>query len=691
MRLATYIDLKKAGPVSASALVKLDNEGLRCLAMLSSPEQQLSNVSQLLRGELLESVQWLLKDTVYNDWLSGRGRQPESQLLWIHGRRGQGKSTLAAFVTQSLQQEPHVPAQRPAIFVAYYFHEQKVSRWPEIAEVLRTLIHRLILQLPDLIRHLLDVSREPDVGNGLFSNPDKLWEVMQAIIRDPRVQVAYFIVDTSGNCDEMLMDLRRNLVSSPVSSKAKWLLFSRDSPVAETEFSTAFKIDLNDKCFDYVNKRDGLATGPNKLSEGLQHSVYEPALLKMLQTAEGDIKEALKSILAVMAVACGPVSYPVLEILSDSVKKVASDRGMLELEQRLTKIWGSVIEVRDNKIYPVNDSLKTFLASDDASKRLGYGSLQVQHRKVSERCLDYIAEAVASNKFDLLEYPVRYCMEHGRQSSQTEGDLIDLIKKHELFFTTDSASLRRCFALYWRLKHGPGEIQPENFTILHIAAESGYDQLVGALLAPRAAARLGRPTLHRGAIDRFLQRKKSPAFTIPVDATDSLGRTPLHLAARHGDCKVAGRLIEAGANVLAQTESDRLSILEVAVKSRHRAMVQLLLSHGAEFDPDKLLPVAPTDIKQVLIEQIQLTRKPRPDSNDVDNKFWGTITDVPPDSRDYRMKPVTVDQILADDVKLDEFMLGDWSIKPERNRSVWWIHLPENNVGRGSIQSLPCS
>ncbi|KAK4115960.1 hypothetical protein N656DRAFT_409994 [Canariomyces notabilis] len=319
-------DLKKAGPVSASALVKLDNEGLRCLAMLSIPEQQLFNVSQLLKGELLESVQWLLKDTVYNDWLSGRGGQPESQLLWIHGRRGQGKSTLAAFVTQSLQQEPHGPAQQPAIFVAYYFHEQKVSRWPEMAEVLRTLIHRLILQLPDLIGHLLDVFKEPDVGSGLFSNPDKLWKVIQAIISDHRVQVAYFIVDTSGNCDELLIDLQRNLESLPVSPKAKWLLFSRDSPVAEAAFSTAFKIDLNAKGFDYANKRDAGATGPNKLSEVLQYSIYEPALSKMFQTAEDDIKKALKSILAVMAVACGPVSFHVLEILSDSVKKVANDR-----------------------------------------------------------------------------------------------------------------------------------------------------------------------------------------------------------------------------------------------------------------------------------------------------------------------------------------------------------------------------
>ncbi|KAK4115959.1 hypothetical protein N656DRAFT_410271 [Canariomyces notabilis] len=192
-------------------------------------------------------------------------------------------------------------------------------------------------------------------------------------------------------------------------------------------------------------------------------------------------------------------------------------------------------------------------------------------------------------------------------------------------------------------------------------------------------------TMARFKLQRAVRRT---LVRIHVDATDGLGRTPLHLAARHGDCEVARRLLAAGANVLAQTVSDQLSILEVAVKARHRTMVQLLLSHGAEFDPDKLLPMAPTDIQQVLIEHIQLTRKPRSDSKDVDNKFWGRIADVSPDSRDYCMKPVTVDQILAPEIKLDELMLGDGpirsraaSIRSEWNgRSVRWIHLPENNM-----------
>merc|ERR1712159_365019 len=59
-----------------------------------------------------------------------------------------------------------------------------------------------------------------------------------------------------------------------------------------------------------------------------------------------------------------------------------------------------------------------------------------------------------------------------------------------------------------------------------------------------------------------------------------LKRTPLLEACMAGQLRVAGRLIEGGADINVQTELGRTPIMEAARKG-HTDVVQLLLDHGA--------------------------------------------------------------------------------------------------------------
>ncbi|KAH8901669.1 ankyrin, partial [Thozetella sp. PMI_491] len=66
-----------------------------------------------------------------------------------------------------------------------------------------------------------------------------------------------------------------------------------------------------------------------------------------------------------------------------------------------------------------------------------------------------------------------------------------------------------------------------------------------------------------------------------VNATDSSGNAPLHLAARYGHCDVAQVLLGKGANMRLQT-GDNKSLLEIAIVNERKVMVQLLLEKGAD-------------------------------------------------------------------------------------------------------------
>ncbi|KAL3477276.1 hypothetical protein BJX99DRAFT_226325 [Aspergillus californicus] len=109
-------------------------------------------------------------------------------------------------------------------------------------------------------------------------------------------------------------------------------------------------------------------------------------------------------------------------------------------------------------------------------------------------------------------------------------------------------------------------------------------------------------------------------------------------------------------------------------------MIQLLLEKGVDFNEMDIHRTAHADIKQLLLEHVQLTRVPKPENSAVDCRFWGTITDIGHDHA-YYSKPVSVDTILTPDTSFEELM-ADHGSNPirENERLIRWIHLPENNM-----------
>jgi ankyrin repeat protein len=78
---------------------------------------------------------------------------------------------------------------------------------------------------------------------------------------------------------------------------------------------------------------------------------------------------------------------------------------------------------------------------------------------------------------------------------------------------------------------------------------------------------------------RDILQRHSDGSTL-AKSTDTWHRTPLHVAAQHGDVDLAQVLVTFGADVNAQ-DSELSSVLDMAIERKHRNFVAFLLDHGA--------------------------------------------------------------------------------------------------------------
>jgi hypothetical protein len=439
------------GVVNASERVReVINKREECVKdlRLTDPRHDKKRIEDTKGGLLADSYTWVFQNADFQQWRSGHHKQ--SELLWIKGDPGKGKTMLLCGIINELED-----SMAQTSLLSYFFCQATDSRINNATAVLRGLLYVLVSQQPSLISH---VQKKYDyAGKTLFEDANNwvaLCEIFMDVLQDPSLNSPYLIIDALDECTEGLIKLLDFLVqTSSAISRVKWIVSSRNWPHIEERLELVghkLSLELNaesisiavrtfiqhrvdylairkqydtktrDAVFSYLslNSNDTFLWAA-LVCQNLEKiprwrvlaklKAFPPGLdslyKRMLQHISTlDDASLCICILASIAAVYRPITLPELTSLIDGLEDLADD---LESLRELIGLCGSFLTIRDGILYFIHQSVKDFLLTEVSDIIFPSGKCNT-HYTLYSRSLLAISKTLRQDMYDLhaLGYPI---------------------------------------------------------------------------------------------------------------------------------------------------------------------------------------------------------------------------------------------------------------------------------------------
>ncbi|PHH50467.1 Vegetative incompatibility protein HET-E-1 [Ceratocystis fimbriata CBS 114723] len=416
--------------------IYIDKEDKQCLSDLCATDPSTDKVQiQSTKGGLLkESYKWILSHSNFKQFRNGS----ESQILWIKGDPGKGKTMLLCGIIDELVLEKSVT-------LSYFFCQATNNRLNTATCVLRGLIYHLARCNPQLIKH---VRSKYDYKKELFKNETPwvdLCEILTAMVNDPSLGNVILIVD---GLDECSVDRPNLLEFITKPSPAKWIVSSRnwldiedvlddaeqkvkihleinqDSVSAAVDSFIELKVDQltrTKKCDDKkkaaileylkansngtflwvalvchelssskVRKRHILDT-MKSFPPGLD-ALYQRMLMNISEFKDAQL---CRDIVAYVLIVYRPITLDELRVLVKGLE----NKETMEVEEIITSC-GSFLTLQNNVLSFVHQSAKDYFLSEALDEILPSG-ISHQHHRVFLRSLEILHEKLQRNIYRL--------------------------------------------------------------------------------------------------------------------------------------------------------------------------------------------------------------------------------------------------------------------------------------------------
>ncbi|KAF5630239.1 vegetatible incompatibility het-e-1 [Fusarium tjaetaba] len=395
----------------------------------TDPRDDKSRIEERKGGLLEGAYRWILQNEKFQEWYDAS----QSQLLWIKGDPGKGKTMLLCGLINELQKEHRG-------FLSYFFCQATEARLSNATAVLRGLVYLLLIQRPSLISH---IEEKYDHGGKQLFEDGNAWQALSKIfttmLEDPVLDGVLLIVDALDECttdQEKLLDL---IIKS---KNVKWILTSRnwleieqvldrstqkvrlhlelnqDSISKAVEAFIEWKVEklATEKKYDAKLKRDVMnylvdnADGTFLWAALVCQELSDGKVLRKCHTRKRleafpkgldslyrrmmeyisslDDEEICREILALVSVVYRPVTLTELETLLGS----QYDGGDGDLRE-VIGCCGSFLTLKGDAIYFLHQSAKDFLVNK-ALDQISPSGLAYQHGLVFERSLQALSETL---------------------------------------------------------------------------------------------------------------------------------------------------------------------------------------------------------------------------------------------------------------------------------------------------------
>ncbi|KAH8745713.1 NACHT domain-containing protein [Hyaloscypha sp. PMI_1271] len=320
---------------------------------LTDPCDDKKRIEDTEGGLLEDSYRWIFGTSEFKQWRSDQ----LSPLLWIKGDPGKGKTMLLCGIINELSKSTVDTA-----LLSYFFCQATDSRINNATAVLRGLIYMLVHQQPSLVSHIQ--KKYDNAGKALFEDANAwtaLSEIFTNILQDSSLDSIYLIVDALDECVTGLPELLDLVVyTSAVSSRAKWIVSSRNWSSIERSLNTAahrsyLSLNANGTFLWVALVCKELSKVPGWKAKK-KVTAYPPELdpfyRRMMDQVRGvedaEDGELCTQILAVISAVYRPVSLDELSSLINMPDGIASDyKALSEISAK-----DFLIKEAQNEIYP---------------------------------------------------------------------------------------------------------------------------------------------------------------------------------------------------------------------------------------------------------------------------------------------------------------------------------------------------
>jgi hypothetical protein len=414
----------------------------RCIQDIrqTDPRDDKKRIEDTKGGLLADSYRWVLNNITFKQWQEDQ----HSQLLWVKGDPGKGKTMLLCGIINELQDS--MP--RTAL-LSYFFCQESDSRINNATAVLRGLLYMLVDQRPSLAVHVR--KKHDRAGRSLFEDVNAwvaLTEIFADVLQDGSLSTTYLIVDALDECVTNLPKLLSFIAKqSSVSSRVKWIVSSRNWPAIEeqlerAEHKTRLSLELNAESVAaavkvFIQKKVCQLAQEKRYKPELQGAVLQHLLLNandtflwvalvcqnlqgtpkwdvpaklalfppgldslyqrmMHQISASDSAKICLRVLAVTAVLYRPVTITELVALVEQLK----DLNDLESVQEIIILCGSFLTLREDTVYFVHQSAKDFLFTKAPNKIFPDGAEQV-HWAIFLRSLAILSRTLHRDMYGL--------------------------------------------------------------------------------------------------------------------------------------------------------------------------------------------------------------------------------------------------------------------------------------------------
>ncbi|KAJ4855087.1 NACHT domain-containing protein [Trichoderma breve] len=429
---ATYMTLEE----KINNLEQQDRDCLRDL-YITNPRNDKERLLDTKGGLLPDSYTWAVKSAMFRQWHT----EKETNLLWIKGNPGKGKTMMICGLIEELEHmEPHQD------LLSYFFCQGTDPNFNNATAVLRGIIYSLATQKPSLIEHVQQAYK--NVGSRSLFDGINAWITLSGVfvkmLQDPALENACLIVDALDECESDRKKLLDLIVGSTLATpQVKWILSSRNYPDIEAKIRscrTIAVIDLessatlvSESVDAYIRCRTrqlSLIEDNEVLQEQLQRAILQKSsgtflwaalvfqeieerrtydddaeLLQLLDAMPSGLsglyermmnqinllvrsdQERCRNILATMVAAYQPLNLETLPIMA-GLKGRLTQAEPLKL---LVRMCGSFLTIRGDVVYFVHQSAKDYLIGEGRNRILPSGSETI-HRDMFNRSLEAMSK-----------------------------------------------------------------------------------------------------------------------------------------------------------------------------------------------------------------------------------------------------------------------------------------------------------